>query len=107
MAETFNFDTYQEEAWKLALPSAKTNAYLLPGLAGEVGELLSLFAKQVRDGKNSDPIAIRKELGDILWFVATIAFYNGFSLQDVAGANLAKLQSRKDRGVIGGSGDNR
>lgn len=103
----FNFDTYQQEAWKLALPSAKSNAYLLPGLAGEVGELLSLFAKQVRDQNGGDPIAIRKELGDILWFVSSIAFYHGFSLQDVAGANLAKLQSRQERGVIGGSGDNR
>lgn len=103
----FNFDTYQQEAWNLALPSAKCNAYLLPGLAGEVGELLSLFAKQVRDGGNGDPLMIRKELGDVLWFVSTIAFYHGFSLEDVASANLAKLQSRQQRGVIGGSGDNR
>lgn len=107
MSKTFNFDAYQEEAWKLALPSAKCHAYLLPGLAGEVGELLSLFAKQVRDTTNGDPVAIRKELGDILWFVSTIAFYHGFSLEDVASANIAKLQSRQQRGVITGSGDNR
>lgn len=107
MSESFNFDTYQQAAWKLALPTAKCHGYLLPGLAGEVGELLGMFAKQVRDNGQYDPVNIRKELGDILWFVSAIAFYHGFSLEDVAASNLAKLQSRQQRGVIGGSGDDR
>lgn len=102
-----SFDEYQEKAWNCAMPTAKTTQYLLPGLAGEVGELSSLFAKYQRDGTALDCSSIAKELGDILWFVSTIAFYYGISLADIAEANIEKLESRKQRGVIGGSGDNR
>lgn len=101
------FDEYQQKAWECAMPTAKTTQYLLPGLAGEVGELCSLFAKCQRDGNTLDHIAVSKELGDVLWFVSALAFYHGISLADLAEANIEKLESRKKRGVIGGSGDNR
>ena len=104
-----DFDEYQQKAWSFAIMPAKTTQYLIPGLAGEVGELCSLFAKAVRDGKGT-PVQyddVKKELGDVLWFVATIALYHGISLDEIAEANIAKLQSRKDRNVISGSGDNR
>jgi NTP pyrophosphatase (non-canonical NTP hydrolase) len=102
-----NFDEYQNKAWGYAMPTAKTTQYLLPGLAGEVGELSSLFAKSQRDGNALDHASVTKELGDVLWFVSTIAFYYGISLADLAEKNIEKLESRKLRGVIGGSGDNR
>ena len=102
------FDEYQQKAWSFALMPAKTTQYLIPGLAGEVGELCSLFAKAVRDGyQEHHDDSVKKELGDVLWFVATIALYHGISLDEIAEANIAKLQSRKDRNVISGSGDNR
>jgi hypothetical protein len=43
----------------------------------------------------------------VLWYVAVLADYLDLSLDDIATANLAKLASRQDRGVLGGSGDNR
>lgn len=102
-----SFDEYQKKAWDCAMPTAKTTQYLLPGLAGEVGELSSLFAKSQRDGNILDNVSVSKELGDVLWFVSTIAFYHGLSLADIAETNIEKLESRKKRGVIGGNGDNR
>jgi len=48
-----------------------------------------------------------KELGDILWYVAAIAREFGTTLDEVARINIEKLTSRKERGTIGGSGDNR
>jgi NTP pyrophosphatase (non-canonical NTP hydrolase) len=102
-----NFDEYQLSAWGTALPSARTTQYLVPGIGGEVGELQSLFAKSLRDGKDLDTAAMTKELGDILWFVATLAFFYGIPLSRIAEMNIEKLESRKQRGVIGGSGDNR
>lgn len=102
-----NFDEYQKKAWACALMSSKTTQYLLPGLAGEVGELSSLFAKSQRDNTALDYSSVAKELGDVLWFVSTLAFYHGLSLADIAEANIEKLESRQKRGVIGGSGDNR
>ena len=89
------------------LPSA-TPMYAVLGLPGEVGELCSLIAKCIRDGAKFDyQQNIKKELGDVLWFVASIAADNGFTLQDVALANINKLKDRKDRNVLQGSGDSR
>ena len=50
---------------------------------------------------------LKKELGDVLWYVAQLATELGLSLRDIAGANIEKLRSRMDRGKLGGSGDNR
>lgn len=47
------------------------------------------------------------ELGDILWFCSGIAAVMGWTLEEVAQANIDKLASRKSRGVIEGNGDNR
>lgn len=98
---------YQIEAMSLRLPSA-TPEYALLGLAGEVGELYSLVAKSIRDGRKFDhDLNVKKELGDALWFIAAIAEDNGFTLQDIADYNLYKLHSRKKAGTLQGSGDNR
>jgi NTP pyrophosphatase (non-canonical NTP hydrolase) len=51
--------------------------------------------------------AIAAELGDVLWYCAALAGDLGFTLGEVAEANISKLQSRKDRGTLQGSGDNR
>lgn len=98
---------YQQEAMSYRLPSAD-ESYALLNLAGEVGELMSLIAKSIRDGEKEDHYEnVVKELGDVLWSVAAIAEDNGFTLQDVADFNLSKLRSRKLRDKLQGSGDNR
>ena len=81
------------------------------GLVEESGEVAGKFKKLIRDkdGVLTDEAKkeIYKELGDVLWYVNTITTLLGGELTDVAQANLDKLSSRKERGVIGGSGDNR
>ena len=52
-------------------------------------------------------VEIGKELGDVLWYNAIIANYLDIEFADIAQANLKKLASRKNRGKISGSGDNR
>lgn len=47
------------------------------------------------------------ELGDILWHVAVLADNLGYTLADVANANIAKLEDRQQRNMIKGSGDDR
>jgi NTP pyrophosphatase (non-canonical NTP hydrolase) len=101
----YDLDTYQDKAWRFAKDTAKNTKYLVPGLAGEVGEVSSLFAKCVRDGGTVDEEKLTKELGDVLWFVAGIATYHSISLADIAEGNIHKLEGRKARGTIGGSGD--
>ena len=50
---------------------------------------------------------MQKELGDVLWYISVMSSYLGISLDDVANTNVEKLASRKARGVLKGSGDNR
>ena len=81
------------------------------GLVGESGEVADKFKKIIRDNQgemtNEAKEAILKELGDILWYVNSVATLLDSSLEEVAQNNLDKLLSRKARGVLGGSGDNR
>lgn len=81
------------------------------GLLGEAGEVAEKFKKIIRDkdGKatDEDKKELAKELGDVLWYINSVGIYLGFSLEEIAQANLDKVLSRKDRGVTRGSGDNR
>ena len=81
------------------------------GLAGEAGEVEERVKKMIRDSDlqvTSDlKDKIRKELGDVLWYVSQLATELGMSLDDIATCNLGKLDSRTARGVIGGEGDDR
>ena len=98
---------YQAEAMGFRLPSA-TPEYALINLSGEVGELHSLIAKAIRDGaKYEFEMNVKKELGDILWCLSAVAADYGWTLEDVAASNINKLESRSQRGVLTGSGDDR
>lgn len=100
-------DDYQIEAMGLRLESAD-ELYAKFGIVGELGELFSLLAKARRDGMKMDhELMVKKELGDVLWFVAAIAADHGYSLSDIAASNLSKLYARKSNNTLQGSGDNR
>ena len=101
-------DQYQQQAKATAVyPPHSADQYLIAGLAGEVGELASIFAKFWRgDGNLKFPHAAA-ELGDVLWFVAMLADELGYDLSTIAQGNLDKLSDRANRGKLKGSGDNR
>ena len=101
-------DTYQQQAAKTAIyPEDKEREYLVAGLAGEVGELASIFAKHWRGDGDINPDHARAELGDILWFVAMLTEWLDTDLSTVAQGNLDKLADRQQRGKLKGNGDNR
>jgi NTP pyrophosphatase (non-canonical NTP hydrolase) len=76
------------------------------GLVGEAGEVAEKVKKYYRDGVlNAEDVA--KELGDVLFYVAGLAGHLGYDLSTIAAMNMEKLQSRKDRGKLQGSGDER
>jgi NTP pyrophosphatase (non-canonical NTP hydrolase) len=66
------------------------------GIVGEAGDLATLFKKKLRDGDGYTvyPEQCAEELGDILWYVATLCTKLGLSLDDVAKNNLVKTKSR-------------
>lgn len=90
--------------------SALALAYVGLGL-GEAGEIQGKIKKIIRDdgGVVSDAtrIALAKEAGDLLWYVARLASEISMPLETIAIMNLNKLADRRERGVLGGSGDER
>lgn len=75
--------------------------------AGEAGEIADKVKKLYRD---DNPLAVKdmpKEIGDVLYALARLCDESGISLQDCLDQNVRKLTSRKERGVLQGSGDNR
>ena len=105
-----DLDDYQAAARRTAI-YAEHHRVIYPalGLASEAGEVAGKVKKVLRD-QGSDfahapTDALKDELGDVLWYVAVLAGDLGLSLDDIAAANLAKLGSRQDRGMLGGSGD--
>ena len=107
------FDLYQIKARETALyPNlGSNNIYPTLGLVGEAGEVAEKVKKVLRDKNgefdNESKAAIKKELGDVLWYLSNLCTELNFSLNDVALLNLEKLNSRVSRGKISGSGDNR
>lgn len=69
----------------------------LLGLAGEIGSLIAEYKKKIRpDGAGYvgfDEV-IRIELGDILWYLASLTSRSGLTLGEVAVANLTKTRAR-------------
>lgn len=110
-----DFDHYQRVAASTAVYPGKGEiaglSYTALGLNGEAGEVAEKVKKLLRDGDGEiTPVKaaeIAMELGDVLWYVARAASELGYSLDSIAMFNVEKLQDRKDRGVLQGSGDNR
>ena len=117
---------YQEAAMTTCLPESRNDLYMLFGLCEEVGELHGKYAKAIRKGwlradesndvllhgegyKREDELmeGIKKEAGDVLWMLTGFCKGMGWTLEEVAAENLAKLADRKSRGVIDGKGDER
>lgn len=108
-----DFKEYQKKSQKTAIYPNKGKNYIYPtlGLAGEAGEVAEKIKKVIRDKSGiidkETKEEIKKELGDVLWYVSQIASELKIPLNDIAEKNIEKLFSRLKRGKIKGSGDNR
>lgn len=108
------FDEYQKKAKTTSTidPKSVTAPYYFAlGLNGEAGEIAEKMKKIIRNHDNDmtqlDLEDFKKELGDVLWYIAMMSSQVGLSLEDVAKTNLTKLADRKARNVIKSTGDNR
>lgn len=114
METGLTLNEYQAGAWESAFyPGRGTGGLTYPALklCGESGEVADKVGKILRDEGGAITAAKRLELvlelGDVLWYIAALGEELNFSLEDIAKMNLRKLKDRKDRGVLGGSGDER
>ena len=109
-----NLDEYQEKARKTDLHTkVKANEldYYLLGLATETGDVLSRVKYVYRDYKGNfsaiEKEKIKKELGDLLWYLSAICDRFDFSLEDVAELNLKKLSNRAQNNTLHGENPDR
>jgi len=107
------FKEYQKRSRETAIYPEIEKGFVYPafGLAGETGEVMETIKKIFRDssGQINEETRERlvKELGDVLWYLSNLATELGLSFEDIAKGNLEKLASRKERGMLRGSGDDR
>lgn len=115
-----DLETYQTIIEKTAIyPKQIGLAYCAMGLTGEAGEVAEKIKKLYRDGASSEgglPTiehnqsiipSLKKELGDVIWYISALASELGLTLEEVMEANYNKLMKRKETGTLQGSGDDR
>jgi NTP pyrophosphatase (non-canonical NTP hydrolase) len=108
------FDEYQKKAATTIISTGdelKDRLHWVLGINGEAGEIAEKIKKIIRDQdgvmSEADKAELGKEIGDVLWYLAIFARHLDLSFDDIAQANITKLASRKQRGVLKGKGDNR
>lgn len=118
-----DFKSYQEKSKETAIypklttmsenGSIRQLSFVYPafGLCGEAGEVMEVLKRIVRDdGMTLTDDAreeLRKEIGDVLWYLAQLCTELGISLDDAAEKNIEKLQKRKMSGTLHGKGGDR
>lgn len=107
-----NFDEYQKQALETkAYGAGDKIIYPTLGLGDEAGEVLGKVKKVLRDNDGIFTEAICKtiadEMGDVLWYLSALSDDINISLDTIAANNIAKVEDRRIRGVIHGSGDYR
>ena len=108
-----NFEKYQKQAEKTSIFPKDGHAYVYAtlGLSGETGEVAEKVKKiivnknGVISGESREEI--KKELGDVFWYLSQLATELGLSLEEIAEENIKKINDRMERDVLKGDGDNR
>lgn len=111
---TISFNDYQDFTATTAVwPEEHAIIYPALGLANEAGECLGYVKKWLRQDDGTSELTperrkqISDEVGDVLWYCAALLRDLEIPLEDAVLTNVEKLKSRKERGTIKGSGDNR
>ena len=91
---------YQELASRTInreLSVTECEMHALHGMVGEIGELHSIYQKKYQ-GHMFDNEHAKKELGDLLWFIAEYCTLHGWSMEEVCMMNIDKLKARYPEG---------
>lgn len=79
------------------LSEREAEMHAIHGMVGEIGEIHSLYQK-VYQGHEFDKTHMKKELGDLCWFIAEYCTAAGWNLEDVLQMNIDKLKARYPEG---------
>lgn len=84
--------TIRHDMWKSEL-----EYHALHGMVGEIGELHSIYQKRYQGHEDTDEHR-KKEIGDLLWFIAEYCTACDWSLDEIMQMNIAKLRARYPEG---------
>ena len=104
-----NIREYQELAARTInkdLTPKGQGTHSLHGMVGEIGELHSIYQKRYQ-GHVFDEEHAKKELGDLMWFIAEYCTAHNWSLEDICQMNIDKLQARYPDGFDTDRANNR
>ena len=88
---------YQELAMRTLNTSLKKDEILINsvmGLCGDSGEAIDIVKKWFAHGHELDREHLKKELGDIAWYLAEAATALDLTLEEILTANIDKLRAR-------------
>lgn len=91
-----NLNEYQARASRTInkrLTTMQSEYHALHGMVSEIGELHGIYQKSYQ-GHLVDDIHLKKELGDLLWFIAEYCSANNWELDEIARMNIKKLEDR-------------
>lgn len=91
---------YQELAARTINPTLydyEMEIHALHGMVSEIGELHGMYQKVYQDHEFVEEHA-KKELGDLLWFIAEFCTANGWELDEIMRININKLKARYPEG---------
>jgi len=97
MTNNLTFAQYQEAAYRTSMhfrDPSRMMAYGALGLAGEAGETAEIVKKVAFHGHELDEELLKKELGDVMWYIAFLCQFFGFTMEEVAQRNIDKLLAR-------------
>lgn len=92
---------YQQKAMSFLNPNLNEKDILINGvmgLCGESGEVIDIVKKHLAQGHELNKNKIIEELGDVLWYVAEIAYVLNVDLEEVFEGNINKLSKRYSNG---------
>ena len=97
MAASLTANEYQKQAMTTLNRALSKKDILINGvmgLCGEAGEAIDLVKKHLHQSHELDRQALKKELGDIAWYLAETAYALEIPLEEILTANLEKLKAR-------------
>ena len=92
---------YQKKAMGFLNPNLNEKDILINGvmgLCGESGEVIDIVKKHLAQGHDLNKDKIIEELGDVLLYVAEVAYVLNVELEDVFKLNIDKLSKRYKNG---------
>lgn len=108
------WEDYQKKAASFMLPTENVSSglcFAVLALNGEAGEVAEKVKKAMRDAAGCISQQKREEilleLSDVLWALNQCVVELNCDLHTLAKMNIAKLEGRKERGVLQGEGDSR